>query len=84
MFAMEDEYSKRRYLLVALAFLLSKDLKIPFRFWSLDGARLECRQKYFNTKNSKGYASIQFLFHIEIPCTNWVFTMVKLGQICHF
>ena len=59
-------------------------VKIPFRFWSLDGAHLECRQKYFNTNNRKGNASIQFLFHIEIPCTNCVFTMVKLGQICHF
>ena len=59
-------------------------VKIPFRFWSLDGAHLQCRQKYFNTNNSKGYALIQFLFHIEIPCTKWVFTMVKLGQICYF
>ena len=62
-------------------------VKIPFRFWSrdgADGAHLECHQKYFSTNNSKGYASIQFLIHIEIPCTNWVFTMVKLGQICHF
>ena len=62
----------------------SAGVKIPLRFWSLDGARLECHQKYFNTKNSKGYVSIQLLFHIEIPCTNWVFTMVKFGQICHF
>ena len=57
----------------------SAGVKIPLRFWSLDGARLECHQKYFNTKNSKGYVSIQLLFHIEIPSTNWVFTMVKLA-----
>ena len=31
------------------------------------------RQKYFNTKNSKGCTSIQFLLHIEIPCANWYF-----------
>ena len=59
-------------------------VKIPFRFWSIDGARLECRQKYFDTDKNKGYASIQVLFQVEILCTNWVFTMVKLGQICHF
>ena len=26
----------------------------------------------------------QCLFHVEMPCTNWVFSMVKLAQICHF
>ena len=48
-------------------------VKIPFSFWSLDGARLECRQKYFNTKNSKGYALIQFLFHVELRCQSIVY-----------
>ena len=37
-------------------------VKIPFRFWSIDGARLKCRQKYFDTNKNKGYASIQFFF----------------------
>ena len=37
---------------------LFSGVKIPFRFWSIDGARLKCRQKYFDTNNNKGYASI--------------------------
>ena len=43
--------------------------RCPRPYWGctrFPGTRLECRQEYFNTKNSKGYASIQFWFHIEI------------------
>ena len=55
-----------------LADALSWCQKIPFRS-SLNGVRLECRQKYFNTKNSKGYALIQFLFHVELRCQSIVY-----------
>ena len=55
-------------------------VKIRFRFWSIDGARLECRQKYFDTNKNKEYALRQLLFHVEIPCTSWVFlTSQSLG-----
>jgi len=45
------------------------------------------RQEFFNTRNSRGCALKECLFYVEIPCINMYqlfFSMMKLGQICHF
>ena len=47
--------------------------KLPCTFRCLSDALLWCRKKCFNTRNGKGCALKQCLFHVEISCTNWFF-----------
>ena len=57
-------------------------VKIPFRFWSIDGARLKLNAARNILTQTTTKDMLQYSSSSLSP--NWVLTMVKLGQICHF